>query len=375
MEKFHTTIDLISKNVWLSLPVTIEMLFATLTTILGGSLTDKYGWRRPFYVGLLLGSIGLIVVFLLPGPWFYLLSRSLSGSGFGLLLISLQSSVVQEMPENKAKGIANIFAGVFAGSLCGSVTGAMLAEHWAFSTVFLFAGLLLFIGAIYLYILFNFSDTIVRKSSEKLNISSSPSTDSTWKSLLTNLHATGLIFFIAIPSAMCLVGVLYYLTPLYLKQLGFQQGNIGRVIMVYGLCIIYIGPLISTIIDRKKNKLFFVILAGVLSVLSIAPFVLWKGISSVILAVFILGIASSATSACFVVYYLDITKKYKISEQKRVSVFRTLQRIGQVAGSFIFANMITSFGFHHGLRYLLLLLFITILIFMLIISTMKQKYV
>jgi MFS family permease len=376
MEKFQITFNLISRDVWLSLPVTTEMFFATITTMVGGSLTDKYGWHRSFYSGLFLGCIGLIAVFLFNGPYFYLLSRSLAGAGFGLLLISLQSSVIQEVPENKATGIANIFAGIFAGSLCGNVTGAMLAERWSFHAVFLFAGVLLATGAFYLYFLFNTSKVFSLRNLTKPSSSpSSYTSDYGWKKLFTNIHAMGLIFFIAIPSAMTLVGVLYYLTPLYLKRLGVQQGSIGRIIMIYGLCIIYLGPFVSKFIDKYKNKFPFVVAVGILSILSVLPFVVFQGIIPVVLAVFIIGVASSASAACFVVYFLEVTAKYHISEQKRVSIFRSLQRLGQVVGSFAFASMISWFGFKLGLRYLSLFLFSAIFIFFSINIFLRQKTV
>jgi predicted MFS family arabinose efflux permease len=163
---------------------------------------------------------------------------------------------------------------------------------------------------------------------------------------------------------MTLVGVLYYLTPLYLKRLGVQQGSIGRIIMIYGLCIIYLGPFVSKFIDKYKNKLPFVVAVGILSILSVLPFVVFQGIIPVVLAVFIMGVASAASAACFVVYFLEVTAKYHISEQKRVSIFRTLQRIGQVVGSLVFANMIAFFGFYSGLRCLMFILLTFALLFL-----------
>ena len=112
-----------------------------------------------------------------------------------------------------------------------------------------------------------------------------------------------------------------------------------------------------------------------MSILSVLPFVVFQGIIPVVLAVFIMGVASAASAACFVVYFLEVTAKYHISEQKRVSIFRSLQRLGQVVGSFAFASMISWFGFKLGLRYLSLFLFSAIFIFFSINIFLRQKTV
>ncbi len=374
MGKFNTLPGILNKDIWLSLPVTVEMFFATIATIIGGSLSDKHGWQRPFYIGLILAATGLTIVPTVNSPWFYLMSRSLAGSGFGLLLISLQSSAVQEFPETKAKGIANIFAGVFAGSLCGNVIGAMLAERWSFEAVFSLAGILLIGATIYLFFIFKHLNMLSHPGATHFSKdTSSIKLKAEIKNVLYNPRAIGLITLIAIPSAMALVGIVYYLAPLYLKKLGVSQGSIGRVLMIYGLCIIYIGPWISSFIDKMENKTIVVIIAGCISSFAILPFILYKGgIISVIISIFLIGLASSCGAACFVVYFLDITSKINTSEQKKISIFRTLQRIGQIIGSFIFANMIAYFGFQLGMKYLFFVLIGTTILFF-FINTFSEK--
>jgi MFS family permease len=372
MEKFPVLSNLINKDVCLSLPITGEMLFATLTTVTGGAVSDRYGWRRAFYSGGFLAGIGLLIASVSTGPWFYLLSRSISGAGLGLLLISLQSSVMREISENRASGIANIFAGVLAGSLCGNVTGAMLAERWTFSAVFLLAGILIFPAIVYLFMVFRNSP--VCKIEHKVRQMGR----SAWKECVYNFRGTGLLLFIAIPVAMTLVGILYYLTPLYLKKIGISQGSIGRVLMIYGLCIIYLGPLFSNLADKMQNKLFLVILTASMSAFAILPLVMWQGVWPLMLAVLLVGGANACGSGSLIVFFLEITSGVDLSEQKKVSFFRTLERIGQIVGSFVFANLIALLGLAGGLRYLFIIFLAFILLFILVVliseSPAKSKF-
>jgi len=146
---------------------------------------------------------------------------------------------------------------------------------------------------------------------------------SAWKECVYNFRGTGLLLFIAIPVAMTLVGILYYLTPLYLKKIGISQGSIGRVLMIYGLCIIYLGPLFSNLADKMQNKLFLVILTASMSAFAILPLVMWQGVWPLMLAVLLVGGANACGSGSLIVFFLEITSGVDLSEQKIEREYQT----------------------------------------------------
>ncbi|WP_456325532.1 MFS transporter [Desulfonauticus submarinus] len=368
MENFPAINSLFPKDIWLSLPITLEMLFATLTTLVGGFIIDRYGWKKVFYIGTIFSSSGLFLAALYANLLVYLFSRSLAGAGLGLILISLQSFIVKVLDKNRSSGIANMFAGVLAGSLCGNVVGAMLAERSGFKIVFYVASCLILLSILYLFFIFkNF-----KNKETNVSLVQQYTLFNNWKKYFFNLKTIGLILFIAIPITITLVGVLYYITPLYLKKIGMSQGNIGRVLMIYGLCIIYLGPIFSSLIDKMKNKFFIVILSGLISACSLLPLIVFKGVGGVISSVILIGVANACASACLIVFFLEITSNIKVTEQQKVSFFRTLERTGQIIGSFIFANLIVWFGFYRGLEYLFIFLLLCI-VFYLIFCLYRKK--
>ncbi len=215
----------------------------------------------------------------------------------------------------------------------------MLAERWRFTIVFLLASVIIFLGLIFLYIIFRKSIVTLKRQTSRKYIKDGDKVS--LKMFVSDIRIMGVLLFIAVPVAISLVGILYYLTPLYLKGRGIRQGTIGRVLMIYGLCIIYLGPVFSRLVDRIQNKISLVIFTGVISILAFLPFVLWEGIWPVILAVFLVGVANACGSSSLIVYYLDLTKNISLSDDKKISLFRTLERMGQILGPLIFGF------FHH----------------------------
>ena len=78
------------------------------------------------------------------------------------------------------------------------------------------------------------------------------------------------------PFAMSQVGLLSYALPLYLEAEGVAASSIGRVLMVYGLGVIYLGPLMGQLVDRTRAKRWIVLggligSAGMLGLLQQRP--------------------------------------------------------------------------------------------------------
>lgn len=45
------------------------------------------------------------------------------------------------------------------------------------------------------------------------------------------------------------VGVMSFALPLYLEAEGAAPASIGRIFMIYGVCVVYLGPLVARWVD------------------------------------------------------------------------------------------------------------------------------
>jgi predicted MFS family arabinose efflux permease len=81
-----------------------------------------------------------------------------------------------------------------------------------------------------------------------------------------------------LPAAIAVVGFLNYFSPIYLNSIGASQATIGRVLMIYGVSLIYIGPMISRHVDASCNKKQYIFIGCLLGATTFLIFNFFNGI-------------------------------------------------------------------------------------------------
>ena len=112
------------------LVVTSYHLCFAITLVPVGYLTQRFGSRRPMTLGLLLTAAGLLLL-LLPGSLLpLLLGRACAGIGQGLLLIGVQSYLLEvAAPERWTQGATIIVFGFQGGMIAGMAIGSWLVVN------------------------------------------------------------------------------------------------------------------------------------------------------------------------------------------------------------------------------------------------------
>lgn len=328
----------LSPSVLSSLPISAEMAMAGVGVFLVGTLSRRMRWHLLFFAGVGCAVIGGVMAWSATSIGFFTLSRSLSGLGFGLALMSGQVGLLGEA--NRAEGIGNMFAGIFAGSLSGCAAGAMVAEHFGYPVVFLIAGILILLSLVFLPILQKMDIPLPSRSKRRAG---------TFMAFLKEPGLWLALILISLPSAACLSGFLFFIVPVQMKALDIAQGDIGRVFMIYGLCFIYAGPLIGKIVDRTNRPVLYLALAGILSgaaLLFASQFPsLWGFATSVLFT----GIAQCILASCLLVYILALPAVQALGSEHAASVFRFMERAGQVVGPILFAGLLSTIDFNMSL--------------------------
>src|SRR3546814_7461639 len=65
-----------------------------------------------------------------------------------------------------------------------------------------------------------------------------------------------------IPFSIAQVGLLTYALPLYMDEQGATSASAGRILMLYGFCVIYVGPWMGRMADRSAYKKHWIVLGG-----------------------------------------------------------------------------------------------------------------
>ena len=347
----------LSKNIIMGLPISIQMLFTAISLLISGVWCDKRGWAEPFLVGLFLSGSGFIFAWLAPSSLFFLIALGLVGMGYGLSLMAAQGFIIAHTTaKNSAQGMAQLWAGVYAGSICGGATGAMLADRIGYAPVFLVGGTIVLMMIVYTF--FIMKDAVMcpkpqlQTTRPALAEQTRPSSrhPSIFSFLFTRKIFT-LVVFYGLPWYIVLIGFMNYYSPIYLKEIGVSQSNIGRIFMIYGICLMYISPHLSRLVGRAKDKKQYLVIGSFIGSLSIANFYFFKdvsGIVSVTVSIFLLGL-----SACLIpvrsAYVLDFQITQQLGGGKAIGVLNAVLRLGQVTGPILFGWLFITLGSDSGI--------------------------
>jgi predicted MFS family arabinose efflux permease len=351
METLYEPIFGLSKNIVMGLPISMQMLFTGISLLLAGPWLDRRGWHEPFFIGLLLSAGGFYYAWSAPNAIYFIVSLGLVGLGYGFSYMASQGFVIASTTEaTKAQGLAQLYAGCLAGSICGGAAGAMLAERIGYAPVFLVgSGILLFVVMFTII----FMRSAIRKPQRRDTRKSKQSVKiGRIVRFLSSRSVLGVILLSSVPASIAVVGFLNYFSPVYLKQIGTSQSNIGRILMIYGLCIIYIAPFVSKKVGGSKTPQRYIFLSGLLASLAFISFQFLGGIAAAVaISILLLGLAGSF-NACRNSYVVNLKVSQKLGEGTAMGILFSVARLGQVAGPLVFGWLvaiginkgITSFG-------------------------------
>jgi predicted MFS family arabinose efflux permease len=336
MEQLYVPMFGLSKDIVLSLPIAGEMFFAGITSIIVGWLLDRVNWHLPFLYGLIICSIGSFYSWLSPDAYHLLFARCFTGIGYGLSFMAGQGFVVT-YTDNKTKtqGLTQLFAGLMAGSICGGAAGAMIADRIGFAPIFFISAVLLIVTVLYtLYFMRGgFQKKVVKKITEEQGVVKEKQGLLLLK-FIFNRNIASLLILGILPTAFSIVGFINFFYPVYLNRLGETQSNIGRIYMIYGLCLIYIAPMLSKFVDRSDNKKLFIVITGMIGGLAFTTFYFMGGLWATVVTVLLLGVSSSFDASRTYALNLNITKT--LGEGTAMGIFNLAEKIGQVVGPIIF---------------------------------------
>lgn len=326
-----------SREMLLGMPLALEMLGGGLVLIPAGYWIDRRGWHQPFILGTVLSSIGMLCSGIASGALAFIAARALTGVGYGLAWMSAQGYVLLSCAiKHRALAISNVVAGIYGGLICGNAIGALIAHRVGFKDVF-------FIAAIMLLFILGFVLLFMRRSFITPEDKKTAKTEKRRGVAKLLLDPQVLLVFTCslLPYSIVAVGLLYYVTPLYLVEMGAHQSDIGRVIMLFGLCMIFVAPHVSKFADKLKDKRILVLGGGVLGSCSLLLFYLSESFWIVPLSVVFFGLSVSISAASRNVIILALPVAEETGVSKVMGVYRSIDKLGQTFGALVPAALIS----------------------------------
>jgi predicted MFS family arabinose efflux permease len=333
----------------MALPISVEMACGLIASLLAGSLTDRKGWQVPVLAGLGISLAGFVACALAPNlPWF-VAARGLVGLGYGLTWMGLQGFVVTGSPAaSRGRNMTGLIAGLFAGHMAGAAVGAMLMEQLGFRSVFAVGAAMLILPCAGVLVLMRPYMARGEAHAQRIAAPARVRLSATLKLLATRDFGL-LLLGSVIPFSIAQVGLLSFALPLYLEAQGAASSSVGRVLMIYGVCVIYVGPLMGRLADRFAVKKHWIVAGGVVGSLGLLGLYFDSGLLAAALAVLTLALASCCTGAAQTPYMLALSDVQNYGVAGATSVLRAADKLGQMAGPLVVGALFGAHGLGLGL--------------------------
>lgn len=333
-----------------ALPIAVEMGCGLLTALLAGRLTDRRGWQWPVLAGLLVAVLGNLLCAQAGSLTLFTLARGVVGLGYGLTWMGLQGFIVTQSPAAyRGRNMATVIAGLFAGHLSGAAVGAMLAQQVGASAVFAVGACLLILPALGVYALMWPYRHL--RAQQGIDVLAQPAVRS-WRavaSLLTTRDFGMLLAGCVIPFSIAQVGLLTYALPLYMDAHGAGSASVGRILMLYGFCVIYFGPWMGRVADRSAYKKNWIVLGGLVGSVGLLSMYFFSGVAAASIAVVLLAVASCLAGGAQTSYMLSLDDVQRYGAGGATSVMRAADKFGQMLGPLAVGGLFASVGISGGL--------------------------
>lgn len=336
MEKLGGSVFGLPQSLVLGLPVSLNFLAGAVAILFAGYIIDSKGWKFTFLAGCLLLGIGALISITAADGLVFILSRVISGLGYGLSLMAMRGFAGSNK-ENKSESFAGLNAGLNSGINCGVVIGAILADRVGYKHVFLASLFVLALAAAFASVFTRQErhEAIAKGNAKK------PSKGS-MKDFIKNPSVFGLLILIVIPTAICGVFLSYFF-PLYAKSIGESSSSVSRAYLLNGVCVIALSSFASKFTSKHFGNKKSIVIAGVIVAAAIFTFALHGSIITAFMVAIALGIAESFGATAQDTYILSLKASGEVGEGKALAYISNSKKIGQTLGPMVF-GVVAAFG-------------------------------
>jgi MFS family permease len=169
-------------------------------------------------------------------------------------------------------------------------------------------------------------------------------------SLIINARFMTLTGLAAVPAKMLLIGMCFYLVPLYLLSIGSTQAMAGRVLMTYGVVMVLMMPLGASLAHSRARMEWLVGVGLLLSGLGGTMLVFGDGVPWVFAAVAFVGLGQSLSIAAQSALVREHCGREiaRMGEPTVYGVYRLLERLGNAGGPILAALLVLSLGYRRS---------------------------
>ncbi|MBL8345829.1 MAG: MFS transporter [Rubrivivax sp.] len=335
----------VSSQILIGLPIALFMLIVAIAQPFLGVHCERVGHRRTMLAGAAIAATGFLASAMAHTVLDLLIWRSLCAVGYAMVFVAAQSYVLDHAPrQQRAKSFALFVGAIMAATVCGPSIGGILADNVGVRPTLVIAALL---AAVSILVIRQLPDNRARQADEL------PARVPTWRefgALVFNRRFMTVTGLAAMPAKMLLTGICFYLLPLHLVASGSTQSMAGRLLMIYAVVMVVLGPLMASLAVSRERMHWLVGGGLVVSGLGGAAVLAGGGIGWILLAVLLIGLGQSMSiSAQSALVAEHCTEEIaRLGDGVVYGVYRLLERIGNALGPVVAAALVMRFNYEIG---------------------------
>ncbi|PWC78824.1 MFS transporter [Azospirillum sp. TSH64] len=328
-----------------AIPVSVEMLCGALAILLAGRISARLPWRTMTAAGLAVAVLGALISGVTGDPVLFIVARGLVGAGTMTALMGLYRLIDRIRRIDPATGAySDLFSGMYVGVNCGAVVGSLLADAIGPHAVFLIAAVVLTLGIAQLLLLTPEPEGAATIAAAAPTVAKPDGDTAPARRVWSDGSFLAFLLLVSVPTSACSMFLIYYF-PLFASGLGQPASTVGQAFLLYGLCIVYLGPLLSRLMRSSNVAPGLPVLAsGLIMAAGLTTFALTGSLVGAFLAILLLGLSDSfgLTAQQRYLERLPVVGTHGLAVPQ--SYHLNARKIGQVIGPMLFSAAAVAGG-------------------------------
>jgi len=329
----------ISPEIWAAVPISAEVLFGALFSVLGNGIIRRLGRRWSGILGGVLFTSGLILRFLLPDLLVLTAGNALQGAGWGIVLLIINAELAgRETEEEKEAGFTGYNIALQNGMNSGIVSGGFLL-------LFLdYTGIMASAAVISVIVLF-FCVACLPKGKDGQEKEEKGQVSMLRFFFRRKVLAYYLCVVIPVIAASYYLNYLY---PILAERAGMEENYIGYSYLLNGLVIICFGNLIVNFMSKRFNRRILILIAGAVYTVCFVMVGLFQNIPVLLVVLILLAVSDSFGYVAQSTFYNDLKEVEEYGHDRAAGVYSLMENASQTAGSFLFGYVLSA-GLREGM--------------------------
>ena len=336
----------LSPELVVGLPIALFMLIVAIGQPFIGAYTERVGHRKVMTQGAVLATLGFLATALASNVLDLLLWRSLCAVGYAMVFVSAQGYVLDHSSlSHRARSFALFIGAIMVATVCGPSIGGILADNLGVRPTFVIAAVLALASMVAMQNLPGPQPHIgpARQVAK-------PPTLREIGSLMRSPRFMTVTAMAAMPAKILLTGICFYLVPMYMLSIGANQAMTGRILMVYAVVMVLMGPFTAGLASSRQRMEWLVggglVVSGLGGVLMLAG----GGVGWVFTATALIGIGQSMSMAAQSALVSERCPEdvARLGEHTVYGVYRLLERLGNAIGPMAAGLLALHYGYRTG---------------------------